>query len=224
MIFDLDGTLLDTEPLSQIAIQQVLTSVGCTALMTWDFQKRLLGLRGPDWSKIIIDELGLHDRIDTTTFVSEWEHNLGVLCAKVSKMEGAENLTAKLHSMGVKMAIATSSRATSVAVKRSKHENLFGRMSTIVCGDDAEVCNGKPSPDIYLVAARRLGVEPRHCLVFEDALSGVQAGRRAGMHVCACPDLRLDLALFYAETPYLLADSSLEMFDWSLWRFIVEES
>ena len=96
---------------------------------------------------------------------------------------------------------------------------MFGRMSHIICGDDPEVLNGKPAPDIYLIAARRLGVEPHHCLAIEDSLSGVQSAKRAGMHVYACPDIRLDLTPFRGETPYILVNSSLEAFDWDAWRF-----
>jgi beta-phosphoglucomutase-like phosphatase (HAD superfamily) len=219
VIFDLDGTLLDTESLSALAIQQVLTRLDCTIPMSWDIQKRLLGLRGPDWTSIVINEMNLHDLTNSTQFINEWEKNLGILCRDANEMPGAEHLTAKLGSMGVKLAIATSSRAAAVEVKRIKHQSIFGRMSQIVCGDDPEVLNGKPAPDIYLTAARRLGVEPCHCLAIEDSLSGVQSAKRAGMHVCACPDIRLDLNPFREETPHILANSSLEAFDWDAWRF-----
>lgn len=219
VIFDLDGTLLDTESLSALAIQQVLTRLDCTIPMSWDIQKRLLGLRGPDWTSILINEMNLHDLIDSTQFIDEWEKNLGILCRDANEMPGAEHLTSKLESMGVKLAIATSSRAAAVDVKRIKHQSMFGRMSHIICGDDPEVLNGKPAPDIYLIAARRLGVEPHHCLAIEDSLSGVQSAKRAGMHVYACPDIRLDLTPFRGETPYILVNSSLEAFDWDAWRF-----
>lgn len=164
--------------------------------------------------------MNLHDQIDSTQFINEWEENLGALCRNACEMPGAELLTSKLESMGVKLAIATSSRAAAVEIKRIKHVSMFGRMSHIICGDDPEVLNGKPAPDIYLIAAHRLGVEPRHCLAIEDSLSGVQSAKRAGMHVYACPDIRLDLKPFLKETPYILANSSLEAFDWDAWRFL----
>jgi len=59
-----------------------------------------------------------------------------------------------------------------------------------VARDDPAVQNGKPAPDLYLEAARRLNVRPRDCLVFEDALSGVQSGKAAGCAVVAIPDPR----------------------------------
>ena len=66
-------------------------------------------------------------------------------------------------------------------------------MCQIVCGDDAEVKHGKPAPDIYVLAAKLMGVETRECIVFEDAMSGVKAGKAAGCFVVAVPDPRFSL-------------------------------
>jgi HAD superfamily hydrolase (TIGR01509 family) len=54
-----------------------------------------------------------------------------------------------------------------------RHDAIFQHMSIVVCGDDPELENGKPAPDIYLLAAKRLGVDPKECLVFEDALVSI---------------------------------------------------
>ncbi|CAM9216835.1 unnamed protein product, partial [Ectocarpus sp. 8 AP-2014] len=101
--------------------------------------------------------------------------------------------------------------------KRQNHEGLFERMECVVTGDDPEVIEGKPAPDIYLAAARRMGIKPQECLAFEDALSGVRSAKAAGMLVVAVPDPRLDKAPFLeAGADSLLG--SLGEWDPSAWR------
>jgi pseudouridine-5'-monophosphatase len=83
-----------------------------------------------------------------------------------------------------------------------------------VLGDDPEVNRGKPAPDIFLAAARRLGVTPQQCLVLEDAPSGVEAARAAGMSVVAVPYPGMDHRAFAGASHVL---PSLESFNPALW-------
>jgi HAD superfamily hydrolase (TIGR01509 family) len=85
------------------------------------------------------------------------------------------------------MAVATSSDAVAAAFTL-RAGGLDGRFETIVTGD--QIARGKPEPDIYLEAARRLAVDPRHCIALEDSDAGVLAARRAGMRTFMVPDLR----------------------------------
>ena len=99
-------------------------------------------------------------------------------------------------------------------VRAIRHQDsIFCHLSAIVAGDDPAVKNGKPAPDIYLEAARQLGVDPRDCLVFEDALSGVRSGKAAGCRVVAIPDSRFneeELNIFQKEADMVIPD---------LWHF-----
>lgn len=171
--------------------------------------KRLIvGLPGLVWTKMVIDACGLNDILEPQQFLNDWEKSLNDIADEdgIAKMKGADDITRLIASKGIPMAIATSSRRESVMKKKKLHEDMFNRMNVIVCGDD--VVNGKPAPDIFILAASRLGVSPENCVVFEDSLSGVIAGRRAGATVIAIPDplLVLDLSPFYQETPHVLRD------------------
>lgn len=197
-LFDLDGTLLDTETLSTVAIQIVLDKYETGARIEWSLKRQLLGLRGDVWGQMVVDQLGLVGKVDGATLVAEWEENLNGLCPQVMKMLGAMQAVERCKDAGLRLGIATSSTASAVNSKRAKHEDLFAHMEIVVCGDDVQLLRGKPAPDIYLLAASRLGVEPARCVVFEDALSGAQSAIAAGMFCVAVPDPNIDRGPFEA--------------------------
>jgi beta-phosphoglucomutase-like phosphatase (HAD superfamily) len=144
-----------------------------------------------------------------------WETNLSALCSEVQACRGARELVEAAAELGLPLAIATSSRYNAVAKKRMRHEYMFRQMKAIVAGDDPAIKNGKPAPDMYLEAAKRLGVDPCECLVFEDAMSGVKSGKAAGCIVVAVPDPRMDRSIFEAEANVVLDD--LTQFDGRPW-------
>jgi pseudouridine-5'-monophosphatase len=99
-------------------------------------------------------------------------------------LPGVEKLIRHLHAHNVPIAVATSSTRSKFELKTSLNKELFELFDVIICGDDAEIKNGKPAPDLFLAAQKRLGNPPaENCLVFEDAVNGVQAGLNAKMNV-----------------------------------------
>lgn len=229
VLFDLDGTLLDTEALSDRAILQFYKERGLIDpkifnelaanghRLPWELKKQILGLRGAEWGPIVIDYAEKHWNLPSSSpavtvddIWSGWEKNLNDLCAQVEACPGAValvNALAQQRQPNIPMAIATSSRREAVTKKATNHAALFAHIPVIVAGDHPAVKNGKPAPDIYLEAARELGVNPTKCLVVEDALSGVRAGRAAGCTVVAVPDPRFtdeEKAVFAAESDFVL--------------------
>lgn len=124
--------------------------------------------------------------------ISRWrlsaKRAAGVFAERLpAKKPGLDDLLALLDSRGVPKAVATATESR-LAVAQLGGLDLLDRFSALATAD--EVVDGKPAPDLFLLAAQRLGVEPSGCLVLEDSEAGIVGAHRAGMRVYAVPDLK----------------------------------
>ena len=192
VIFDLDGVLLDTEPLYTRAIADVAARYGKT--YDWSVKSQCIGRGTVEAAQIIVDMLGLP--LGPRELVEERDRTLLDRLAKADAMPGAEAFTRALAARGVPMAIATSSEAAIFTVKARRHREWLATFAAVVCGDNARVARPKPAPDIFLAAAATLGAAPADCLVFEDSPYGVAGALAADMQVVAMPDPAMERARY----------------------------
>lgn len=210
VIFDMDGLLLNTEPFYTKVSEHIAARYG--KVFDWSVKTSMIGKRAEDSARVFTQALGLP--ITPAEYLVARQEMLDELFPQAEPMPGAVRLTEHLHRHGVLQAVATSSDRRHFALKTSRHGQWFGIFDCIVIGDDPGVKRGKPAPDIFLVAAERLGTQPAQCLVFEDSPVGVEAARTAGMAVIAVPDPHLEPDVFRAADCIL---PNLNEFDPAAW-------
>lgn len=179
-IFDLDGTIVDNMPIHAEAFAIFVTRHGLPPLTPED-RRRLDGKRNRDIFPDLFGRALPEDEL--TKFADEKESLYRSLSrGRLSALAGLERLLTRLEAGGVRMAIATSAPPENV-VHTLAELGLAGRFATIARSD--QVPRGKPWPDVFLEAARLLGVAPGTCVAFEDAPMGVAAAAAAGMTTVA---------------------------------------
>ncbi|XP_037809414.1 probable pseudouridine-5'-phosphatase isoform X1 [Lucilia sericata] len=201
-IFDMDGLLLDTEALYTKATQQILDKYGKT--YTWEVKITLMGLRHMEMCQRIVE---IYNLPLTPEEYSKLQREVNSQIMKNAELlPGAERLLRHLHAHNIPFCLATSSGEEMVEIKITNHREVFKLFHHRVCGStDAEVKQGKPAPDIFLIAASRFPdkPDPAKCLVFEDAPNGVKAAHSAGMQVVMVPDERVPLEMSALATQRL---------------------
>jgi 16S rRNA pseudouridine516 synthase len=184
IIFDLDGVLADSEPWWNQIDAKLLADYGATYRgeyhqnvvgvnyrLAVEFYKKAFGLSVPT------EEMMRRRGEIATEFFAK----------RVGLFPNVKEVLEELRQMKLHLAVATSSVSASARPFLDRHQ-LTGFFEIIVTGEEVE--HGKPAPDIYLRAANKLGIPPDACLVVEDALPGVAAGKAAKMRVAAIPDTR----------------------------------
>lgn len=204
-LFDMDGLLLDTEIIYTEVTQSIVGRFG--RVFDWSIKGNMIGRPSRDAAGYLVSALNLP--ITAEQYIEEREVLLRQKFVDCKALSGAERLIRHLDANNIPMAVATSSNRDLYALKTMNHMNWFRLFNTVVTGDDPEIINGKPAPDIFLVAAKRLAIESSAALVFEDAPSGLQAGLDAGMQVITIPDKNMDKKRYLKATRVL---DSLEQF------------
>uniref|UniRef100_A0A1B6FTG0 Uncharacterized protein n=1 Tax=Cuerna arida TaxID=1464854 RepID=A0A1B6FTG0_9HEMI len=187
VIFDLDGLLIDSETIYKKSLDLLLEKYG--KVYTDEVMLKVMGTKEQDTVRILVEELKLP--VDLEEFKKEYMNCVIPTLADVELKPGAEKLVHHFHKNGVPLAVATSSGTESCEVKLKRFSELKSCFHHIVMGSsDKEVVNGKPAPDIFLLAAKRFpdNPNPDKCLVFEDSYNGVLAARAAGMQVVMVPE------------------------------------
>ncbi|MBY6115217.1 HAD family phosphatase [Mameliella alba] len=182
VIFDLDGTLLDTERLAFASGRAALARHGLS--LDLDLFLRLVGTAVDTGRAILVDRFGEQDY---DSILADWQAEDHALSeAGIPLKRGAEDLLSRIDLMGLPRGIATSSRRAGAEHKLAKSA-LAARFDVVVTRDC--VSRAKPAPDPYLLAAERLGADPRRCLAFEDSNTGAESAFAAGMTVVQVADM-----------------------------------
>ena len=182
VIFDMDGTLIDTERVSQSSWRRAASDLDIT--LSSEILHAFVGCSIPNAKEIINAEFGDPDLTERL-----FEHQAGIFMEAMERdlelKPGAAEAIAAAKERGLGVALATSS-GREYSINNMTRFGLMDSFDVTVFKEDIE--NHKPAPDVYLVAAERLGVDPAQCIAVEDSFHGVRAGAAAGMHVVMVPD------------------------------------
>lgn len=193
ILFDLDGVLIDSEPIGMRGLEIYLGRYGHQ--VPPGFAQQLVGRRAHDNARLLIDHFGLPLDVDTV-IAEQRELVFAMIAGEVGLMPGVQELLGLARDLGLRTAVATSSPRPylQMIIEKFGWQRAF---DATVTGE--EVTYGKPAPDIFLRAAELVGAPPAACLVVEDAPHGVAAGLAAGAIVLAVPNSVTSDLIFPAE-------------------------
>lgn len=182
VLFDLDGSLVDSMWVWQEIDVEYLSKFGIA--FPEKLQEEIEGKSFTETAIYFKEKFQIPDSLEQIK--SDWNHMAwDKYTYKVPLKNGALEFIKYCHGKKIRLGIATSNSRELVENIVHVH-NLGDYFDSIVTGCD--VVKGKPSPDIYLETAGRCGISPERCLVFEDIIPGILAGKAAGMKVCAVDD------------------------------------
>ena len=176
IIFDMDGVISDSQPI-HAGLEEVLLREHGIEISAAELTRNYAGIPDRECAKIIFAKYG--KEIDLDKFVeNKWTRILDYARGRIRPIDGAVELINKLKENNFKLAVASSSIPEFIYLVLSELK-VKDKFDALTSGSEVKL--GKPNPDIFLLAAQKLGVPPQECLVIEDAEHGVTAAKRAGM-------------------------------------------
>ena len=176
IIFDMDGVISDSQPI-HAGLEEVLLREHGIEISAAELTRNYAGIPDRECAKIIFAKYG--KEIDLDKFVeNKWTKILDYARGRIRPIDGAVELINKLKESNFKLAVASSSIPEFIYLVLSELK-VKDKFDALTSGSEVKL--GKPNPDIFLLAAQKLGVPPQECLVIEDAEHGVTAAKRAGM-------------------------------------------
>ena len=203
VIFDLDGVLTLTGPAHQQAWYELAERYGLT--MTDAFFRTTFGMQNYQIIPLLLGRPASQEEIEE---MSEYKERCyrRIVASQLEPAPGVLDLLEDLRQHGFALAIGSSAPQSNVDLVLNALPSLREYFQVVVTGE--QVPQGKPAPDTFLHAAKRMGLAPSHCVVVEDAVPGITAGKRAGMAVIAVTTTRERADLAEAD---LIVDSLTEV-------------
>ena len=193
VIWDMDGVIVDTAPYHFSAWQEAFRKKG--AKYTADDFRRNFGQRNDAIIRNILGDGISQSELDTISEEKERDFRKKEM-QNIKPLPGATELMKLLIEHGFKMALASSAPTENIKLQ-TEGLGISNWFQSIISGGD--VTEGKPSPQSFLLAAQRLGAEPKNCVVIEDAVAGVTAAKRAGMRCLAVTNTNPERSLMEAD-------------------------
>lgn len=203
VIFDMDGVMIDSEPLWEKTERILLARRGID--YSPDYRDKIVGLNQRDSGQLLVDTFDLDETVEDiineriSILTSIYEKELELIPALVPLLK-------QLAGEGYRLALASSSPLRVITFVLDMF-SLHNHFLAVVSGDS--VGNGKPHPDIYVHTAETLGVKPAECVAIEDSINGLRSAKGAGMYCIAIPDKRLTPEQF--ESADVILDSLREL-------------
>jgi HAD superfamily hydrolase (TIGR01509 family) len=185
VIFDIDGLMLDSERVSQKSWSQVMKAAGYH--LSDEIYLKMIGRTEKDVKHILADAYGADFPFEEMYRQREDRFREMIARDGIPLKPGLIDLLAQVDALGLKKAVASSTYCTLAELKLSS-AGIRDYFQVVITGD--EVVNGKPAPDLFLAAAKKIGIDPQNCLVLEDSQAGIQAAHAAGMVSILVPDMQ----------------------------------